>query len=204
MKFLKFGISFLVFILFFLSGCNVISRSKIDTTPTPIPQTSTLKKNLAEIDLTTIKHTVSQGRIQDNGLRDENFKRLSVTDDLLANGKDSIPFLIGKLNDETKMDSQAMDFWYELYVGDIALIILTDFFTKEDAKTSTIPGFAWDEFLERGNDKAAMSEEILRRYIKKHGRKNIKERWQKLWDTQKENIFWNEKENCFDVKRVPT
>ncbi len=195
-----FNLSLTIFIFSFLVSCDTETISK--DIITPIPQPSISKKKLADIDLTAIKHTVPQGRTQDNGVKDENFKLLSITDDLIANGKDSIPFLISKLDDETKMNNQAMDFWYEVHVGDIALVILSDFFTKSDAKTSTIPGFGWDEFLERGSDKASMSEEILRRYIKKHGRKNIKERWQKIWDAQKEGIFWNEKERCFDVKRA--
>ena len=200
---MKYNLTLFVVVISFLTGCDVKNVSKSDSIPTPIPRTSPLKKKLADIDLTTIKHTVPQGRVQDNGLADENFQLLNLTGDLIANGKDSIPFLISKLDDETKMDSQAMDFWYEVYVGDMALIILTDFFTKIDGKTSTIPGFSWDEFLERGNDKDSMSEEILRRYIKKHGRKNIKKRWQYVWDAQKEGIFWNETEKCFDVKRAP-
>lgn len=46
-----------------------------------------------------------------------------------------------------------------------------------------------------------MGEEILRRYIKKHGRKNIQKRWQKMWDENKENVFWDETERCFKLKK---
>jgi len=121
--------------------------------------------------------------------------------DLLAHGKDSIPFLIGKLDDETEIDRSVISFWYKVYIGDIALIILSDFFTNDDGKTSTIQGFGWDDFLERGNDKDSMGEAILRNYIKKHGRKNIKARWQKVWDENKENIYWDETNKCFKIKK---
>jgi hypothetical protein len=70
-------------------------------------------------------------------------------------------------------------------------------FTKSDGINSTIPGFSWDEFLERGNDKDSTGEQILRIYIEKHGRKSIKKQWQKLWDKNKENIVWDENERCF-------
>lgn len=98
------------------------------------------------------------------------------------------------------MKRQTIDFWYEVYVGDIALIILNDFFTKNDGITSTIPSFSWDEFLERGNDKDSTGEQILRNYIEKHGRTKIKERWQKMWKENKEDIYWDESKRCFMIK----
>lgn len=202
MKILNYKSNFLISVLLLLTSCNKISESRVDSIPNPISQTSLPKKKIANIDLTTIKHIEPKGRVQDGSLEGENFVKLTIADDLLAYKKDCIPFLISKLDDETEMKRGTVDFWYQVYVGDIALIILTNFFTKTDEKTSTIPGFAWDEFLERGNDKDSMGEEILRRYIKKHGRKNIKERWQKMWEVNKENIYWNETEKCFDVKRA--
>ena len=146
-----------------------------------------------------IKHIAPKGRAQDDALEDENFNELTLADDLLAHGKDSIPFLIGKLNDETEMKRGPVDFLYNVYVGDVALIILNDFFTENDGKTSTIPRFSWDEFLERGNDKNSMGIDILRNYIEKHGRKNIQDRWQKMWKENKENIFWDKAERCFKL-----
>ena len=122
-----------------------------------------------------------------------------VAKDLLANGKDSIPFLISKLEDETKMESPTVNFWYQMCVGDLALIILEDLFTDETEMNSTIPGFGWDDFLERGRDRALMGEEVLRRYIRKHGRKKIKERWQMMWQKNKDKIFWDGKCFCFKL-----
>lgn len=188
--------SFFLFIFIFSStACSVNETSKTGNFPNQTPALP--KKPLTEIDLTAIKHTVPEGRVQDGGLQDKDFKELPIAENLLAHGKDSIPFLIGKLDDETEMDNGAMDFWYKVYVGDVALMILNDFFTKGDGLSSTIPGFGWDEFLERGNDKDSTGEEILRKYIKKYGRKTIKARWQKVWDANKDNIFWDEAERCF-------
>jgi hypothetical protein len=200
---LNYKVLFFIIIILLLSGCKTseipraeISKAEISPSQTPVLP----KKALSQIDLTEIKHTTPRGRAQDGGLLDEEFNELSIVNDLLAHGKDSIPFLISKLDDETEMDNRAINFWYRVYVGDIALIILSGFFS-EDEITSTIPGFGWDEFLERGNDKDSMSEAILRKYIKKHGRKNIKARWQKMWEQNKENIYWDETNKCFRLKR---
>lgn len=199
MKILKYKIFCLAASILFLTGCNAVNVSKADSVPTPPKKTS--KKALNEIDLTAIKHILPKGRAQDDALQDENFKELPLADDLLAHGKDSIPFLISKLDDETKLNRQIINYWSEVYLGDIALIILNDFFTKSDGLNSTIPGFGWDEFLERGNDKDSMGEEILRKFIEKRGRQTIKARWQKMWDENKENVFWDESEQCFSLKK---
>ncbi len=197
MKALNYKVFLFTILIFLLSGCNTSEISKAGTLQTQTIVTP--KLDLSKIDLTQIKYINPQGRAQDGGLKDKEFNQLSIADDLIANGKDSIPYLIGKLDNETELDRSVINFWYKVYVGDVALIILNDLFTKDDGKTSTIKGFSWDDFLERGNDKDSMSEAILRNYIKKHGRKNIKARWQKVWDDNKENIFWDETERCFKV-----
>jgi hypothetical protein len=177
-------ITFFVLAFFFTVGCKVTQVSKADSRP-PSPPIISPKKALAEIDLKTIKHIAPEGRAQDGSLEDEKFNRLSIADDLIAHGKDSIPFLIGKLEDETEMERQTHDYWYKVYVGDVALIILGDLFTKNDGLTSTMPGFGWDEFLERGE---------------KHRRKTIRARWQKMWDENRENIVWDDAERCFKLQ----
>jgi hypothetical protein len=200
MSILNYRVSFFIVILL-VSGCKSPEISEVETPNSEIlpSQTSVLpKKPLNEINLTEIKHISPKGRAQDGSLEDEEFKELSIVDDLFAHGKNSIPFLIDKLDDETEMNRSVIDFWYRVYVGDIALVILNDFFTKEDGMTSTIQGFDWDEFFERRNDKD-MGEEILRKYIKNHGRKKIKARWQKFWNENKEKIYWDETEKCFKL-----
>jgi hypothetical protein len=204
MKTLNYKASFFIIIILLLSGCNSseIPKVEISNTETLPTQTPVLpEKALSKIDLTEIKHIAPKGRAQDGGLQDEEFNELPIVNDLLAHGKDSIPFLIDKLDDETEIDRHVINYWYRVYVGDIALIILNDFFTSEDGLSSTIQGFGWDEFLERGNDKDSTGEAILRKYILKHGRKKIKARWQKVWDENKENIYWDETCKCFQIKK---
>jgi hypothetical protein len=198
MKFVSCWLLLSIFIIISSTNCSTGEISKADNLPNH--GFAKPRKPLSEIDLTTIKHIAPKGRAQDGALEDENFNKLPIAEELLAHDKDAIPFLISKLDDETEMNRGTIDFWYQVYVGDVALVILMDFFTKRDELNSTIPGFGWDEFLERGKDKNSTGEWILRKYIKKNGRKKIKARWQKMWDDNKENIFWDANERCFNLK----
>lgn len=137
-------------------------EEKIPIVAEPFAQKPTIAKPALDlIDLSKMP-PLGPKRMQSN-TGDALGNKNRVVEDLIANGKDSIPFLINQLDDETKMEPTIMEFWYQLSVGDMAYITLTDFFTDETELKSTTSGFSWDEFLERGSDKASMSEEILRR-----------------------------------------
>jgi hypothetical protein len=151
---------------------------------------------LSEIDLVKIGKIAPKGRVQD-----KNYNQLSIIDKLIGNGKDSIPFLIENLDNETKFEEPILDYWKEVKIGDVALVILTNFFTDKAWKNTTIPDVSWDIFLKRGKNKSFTGEQVLRNYIKKYGRKNIKQRWQKIFEQNKNNIFWDETENCFNLKK---
>ena len=175
-----------------LSSC---SDEKLPAISDPTVKVEVIAKPPLEfVDVSKLP-VLSKGRFQDGdtALGEQN----QVAKDLVANGKAAIPFLIAKLEDETEMDSRVINFWYQLHVGDMAHIILTDLFTDKGGSHSTIPGFEWDEFLERGGDRSLMGEEVLRRYIRKHGRRSIKQRWQKMWEQNKDKIFWDPKCYCF-------
>ena len=178
-----------------LSGCGD-DRVSIVTDPT-VTVSSTPKPPLELVDISKVP-PLCKSRFQEG--HSANGEPNPVAKELVANGKDSIPFLIAKLDDETEMDHRIVCFWYRQYVGDVALIILMDVFQDETEVNSTIPGFDWDSFLERGDDRNIMGEEVLRRYIRKHGRQKIKQRWQKMWDENKDKIFWDEKCYCFKLR----
>jgi hypothetical protein len=163
--------------------------------PTPSPKPLEVVSKISDIDLSKIGHTVPSGRVQD--LDNE---PSDVVQKLVANEKESIPFLISKLEDNTRVNDRVFDYWYQTYVGDIALSVLGDLFTLPDGVTSTIPGMGWDELLERGSDRATMGEELLRRYIRKYGRKSIKAKWQAVWKANQDKIFWDSSERCFKLK----
>lgn len=149
---------------------------------------------LSEIDLSLIGHTAPKVRIQDL-----DYNQLPIVEQLIAHNKESIPFLISKLTDETKAKDQVIDFWNDVRVADVAFFILTDFFIDRSSEHSTIKGASFNEFL-GCNDRNIPSDHCYYNYIEKHGRKHIKARWQKIWNDNKDKIFWDESERYFRVK----
>jgi hypothetical protein len=151
--------------------------------------------SLSDINLAAIGTIAPKGRVQDRDYND-----LPVVTALIAHGHDAIPFLISKLDDETKIDGHVVNHWYEVRVGDMALIVLTHFFTDSSWQRTTIPGVGWDEFLERGANSDLTGEQVLRIYISKYGRKKISERWTGIWREYRDRLFWDKEERCFKVK----
>ena len=147
---------------------------------------------LTEINLATVGAIAPKGRVQDT-----EYNQLPIVEQLIAHGKESIPYLISKLDDETKIEGHVLDYWYEVRVADVALIILTDFFIDHTWQKTTIPGVDWDQFLERGANSSIAAEQVLQNYISKHGRSKIKERWQQIWEKYRDKIEWDETERCF-------
>lgn len=181
-----------------LCGCG---DDRLPTISDPTVKTeSTPKPALELIDISKVPKLSPKGRFQEGQSATVFGEPNQVADDLIANGKDAIPFLISKLEDETEMDHQIINYWYKLYVGDMAHIILTDFFNDQTELKSTVPGFFWDDFLERGSNKEITGEEVLRRYIQKHGRKAIRQKWQRMWDENKDKIYWDERCYCFKLR----
>jgi hypothetical protein len=193
--------------LVFLCLLSIISASCVGTgnlrseieVPTPSASPSSTPQPtiaLDKIDLSQIGPLGGKGRAQDPDYH----KDLPVVRQLLSHGKEAIPFLISKLDDETKINYQIVDYWNDAYVGDVALVLLSDFFLESDGATSTIKGMDWDTFLGRKSNEEMTGEALLRRYVKKNGRKNIKQRWQKVWDQNKDRIYWNAKDLNFDLE----
>ena len=170
----------------------------LPTVPEPsVKATLTPKPPLELIDISKVPPR-DKSRFQEGHTADG--RPNPIAEEIVANGKDSIPFLIGKLEDETEMDRHVMPFWYQLHVGDMALIILGDLFTDETGMKSTVPGFGWDDFLERGGDESLMGEEVLRRYLRKQGRKTIRQRWQHMWEENRDRIYWDQNCLCFKLR----
>ena len=156
---------------------------------------STVVSNtLVEINLAAIGRIAPKGRVQDR-----DYNQNPIIDRLLEHGKESIPYLISKLDDEARIERHIVDYWSQVSVGDVALIVLTDFFTDSGRRRTTIPGVGWDEFLGGGENPALTGEQRLRDYIAKHGRKSLQTRWQHIWEENKGRIYWDEAERCFKV-----
>ena len=153
--------------------------------------------NLSAINLAEIGRIAPKGRVQDHDYND-----LAVVTSLIQHGKEAIPYLISNLENETKIERHVLDYWSEVRVADVALILLADFFS-DTSRQPTLPGVGWDEFLERGSQTDLTGEQVLRNYISKHGRKAIKDRWQALWRKNRDKLFWDENERCFRVTPLP-
>jgi hypothetical protein len=160
------------------------------TSVSPSPET-----RLADINLAAIERIAPKGRVQDR-----EYNQSQVVEQLLAHGKESVPYLISRLEDETKLKKHVLDYRTDARVGDVALIILTDFFTDASWKGTTIPGVGWNEFLGGGDDMSLTGEQRLRNYIALRGRKSIKERWLQVWEKHREHIIWDDEERCFIAK----
>lgn len=142
------------------AGCS--GTDQLPLVPDPTAKVdSTPKTPLELLDLSRVPPLDPKGRFQDG--RTGNGEPNPIAKDLVANGKDSIPFLIAKLDNEAEIDPHIINYWYRLFEGDLALIILMDFFTDETEVNSTVPGFSYDDFLERGSDRTLTGEEVLRR-----------------------------------------
>lgn len=177
-----------------------LEESSSRTVQTPEPTPETLRADVvpigktSDIDLAKIGHTRPTGRFQD--LEND---RSEVVEQLVAHGKSSIPYLISRLDDNTRVDAHVFDYWYQTFVGDIALAVLGDFFSYPDG-TSTVPGMGWDELLGRGNNRDITAEELLRDYIKKHSRKTLKQKWENFWHANESKIHWDATGRCFRIE----
>lgn len=117
----------------------------------------------SNVDLKQIGHIASKGRVQDK----EYNRSLAVVDALIQAGPASIPFLVSKIEDETEVDGGVLDFWPHVCAGDMALVVLTDFFRTSDWVTSSVPGFEWDKLVERF-DTSTPAWVVLRDFIYHH------------------------------------
>jgi hypothetical protein len=184
-------------LLLLLAGCRPGTIAPLGTVAVEPAGKRSLNRPLTEINLAEIGAVAPKGRVQDTECN-----QVPLVEELLAHGKESIPYLISKLDDETRVDTHVVDYWYKVHIADVALIVLSDFFTNRTWKSTTIPGVGWDQFLERGNDPNLTGEQVLRNYIARHGRHSIKTRWQQIWETHQDKIFWDETERCFKLAQL--
>jgi hypothetical protein len=143
------------------------------------------------VDLTQIGHIASKGRVQD-----ADYNRLPEVDALIQAGAAAIPFLVQSLEDETEIQHSVVDFWPRVRVGDVALIILCDFFKTSDWTRSTIPGLSWDTLLERP-DRGAASWEVLGGFLAKHGRRGLRNKVESILEPYQGRLSWDATERCF-------
>jgi hypothetical protein len=191
-------LAFLLGLIVAIGGC-VKTPPAVQRRPepanSPSPAQKRPKKALSEIDLSKIGRLEPKGRVQD-----KDYQEIEMVDDLIANGKDSIPFLIGKIDDGTVIHQHVMDYWPEVTVGDVALHILGDFSVDYTWTKRTIPGTDWEGLFGTKYDDKLPFYENYENYIRKHGRRSLKAKWERLWQQYKDRIYWDEKDIAFHVR----
>ena len=188
--------AFVIFLALAIGACAKTEPISVGPEPVslPSPAAAESKKALSEIDISEIDQIAPKGRVQDKDYND-----LEVIDQLIANGKESVPFLISKLDDGMVIHHHVIDYVPgENTVGDVAFVILSDFVTDSTWSRTMIPGADDDSILGK-YDPDLPGAERLPRFVEKHGRKPIQQKWEKIWTTYKDRIVWDEKERCFKV-----
>lgn len=135
-----------------------------------------------------------KGRLQDYSSR--------VMEQIIEAGPKAIPVLIRKITDAraagTHTDEPVICYWYGMAIGDIAFCTLLDLFTDSTHGKTTMPGAGWTDML--GPDDKQPAWEQFNDFISKHGRKVLQAKWQKLWNQNSNQIYWDTKERCFRLK----
>lgn len=141
-----------------------------------------------QLDLRRIGHIAAKARVQDRAYNPD----LPEVDALIQAGTAAIPFLISKLEDETPIETPAIDFWRNPTVGDVAWCILGDFFRSRDMASTIEP--ALDSFIER-DDRGACA--AWRTAIERYGRRGIRERVEAILKPYGATLKWDAKDLCF-------
>ena len=143
-----------------------------------------LRFDLSKIGLVIDGHQMCEdnGRLQDFPSK--------VMDQIVAGGPKSIPVLIGMITDvrRTKTTEPIICYWGDMAIGDVAFCLLADLFSDARSGKTTMEGADWTDLLGPRDNLSAATQ--LDRYIRKHGRKSLQVKWQRLWDKYGDRMFW--------------
>jgi hypothetical protein len=134
----------------------------------------------------------AKGRLQDKG-----YCESKLMDKIIAAGKPAIPVLISQLTEMRPTKEPIYDFWGETTAGDVAYFVLTNLFTDSDWKTFNMPGL--EALQDNCSDPA---ETCWRRFLRKHGRKFVQDKWLAAWEANKDRVYWDDKARCFRVPKA--
>jgi len=123
-----------------------------------------------------------------------------VMDQIVVAGPKSVPVLIEMLTDAriAKTEEPIICYWYGMTISDIAFCVLGDLFMDPDANKTTIRDVGWNEML--GPDDGLPAWEQLHRFTRTKGRKALREKWQKLWDENADQLIWDTRGKYFKLK----
>lgn len=191
MKFIRIGL--ILFLGVALAACASMKRvdekkKRLDDEDLKLRSLVVERKPISEIDLSKIRHIAAKGRVQDR-----DYNELEVVDQLLLHDyRESFPYLVEKLDDETEIKPPPLDYWQKVTVGDVALVILTDFMTSPTGKVNA--GASWEELFGAKKDPNITAEQYLRTQLAAHGRGWLKEKWRKILIDYRGRLFWDDQD----------
>jgi hypothetical protein len=162
--------------------CLLLAASLLPSAP------AQAKRDL--VDLRDIGRIASKGRVQDDPW--------PVVDVLIKAGSPAVTFLLSKLDDRTRVPGRGavLDFWPRVEVGHVALIVLSDLFTRADGITPTVPGLNWDQILVRQSpDLPAW--DLYYNFVAQHGRSGVRRKVEQLLAPCSGKLVWDATERCF-------
>ena len=152
-----------------------------------------------EPDLLAIRPLVAKGRAQDT----LDIMPNPVVEDLLARGTEAIPYLIGRLESERRYPGPVLPYWPEVREGDVALVLLSDFFLDPSFTKSTLPELCWDSVIPPDRTGDAPASQRLHALVAQHGRGGLRSKWEAAWREHREDIYWDERGRFFRVRSRP-
>ena len=157
----------------------------------------TFETAYAVTDLMDIKHIGSKGRVQDKKYNPNS----SIIDELIENGKSSIPFLIERLKSKKTYDPGVLDLWPYVEERHVALIILTDFFLDSSWEKSSSPELCFISLIsvqKKYPDLAIWT--IFYDHFSPTDWTQLMDKWKVFWENNKENIYWDSRDRFFRIE----
>lgn len=168
------------------------SAPKATAPPVPVAE----KAQGDPIDLVAIRHVAPKGRFQDAHYNPD---LQPAIDRLVARGPEGIDFLISKISDNRKTETQVFDFWPVVRIGDVAFLLFCYLFTDPSWEHSSVPGISIDDFVEDKYPDRAWFENYYA-HLDKYGRKSLQKKCAAAWAKHRDNVVWDAKDRCFKLK----
>lgn len=128
----------------------------------------------------------SKGRFQDR-----EYCSSAVIDQIVADGKSSIPILISQITDSRWIAEPVYDHWPRIRTGELAYFVLNDLFLDDTWEKSTMPELFPQP---KCNDPGWVCWDNFR---KTHSLKELQARWMEFWMSNQDRIYWDDKARCF-------
>jgi hypothetical protein len=128
----------------------------------------------------------AKGRFQDR-----EYCQSAVIDQIVSDGKSSIPVLISQITDARWIAEPVYDFWPRIRTGELAYLILANLFVDDTWQKNTMPPL----FPERQCHESGW--DCWSKFRKAHSLKDLQSHWMAFWEASKERIYWDDRARCF-------